>query len=492
MMTLTSKKRSSRSRLAAVGVLALGLTLGLAGCDRALEVVDPDRVNPETLATEEALPILVASAIGEFQLAYSGGTGTGLSGGESFVSMTAVFTDELMGAGTFPTRTRMDQRDWFDVFDGNTSDIAYTNFHQARRAALFAQQQIAEIEGKNADWALMRALEAYTYVAFGEFWCGAVPFTELDETGATIEESQAPVGTAEMFNRAITRFEEAIATDASLDMAKIGKARAQLNLGQAAAAASTVAGVATSYQHNIEHGQTTSRQRNGLFRLFDAGRYTIADGEGGNGLLFRTASGVTATNTERNGGAGDMRVPYILKGNNGDFGFDFETLQYRQIKYFQDQSPTVLADGVEARLIEAEAVITSNFPAALTILNALRADAMTIMASRVDGYATLDASQGYVFPPALAPLTDPGTDAGRLDLLMSERAFWQFGTGHRQGDLRRLVVNYGRAVTSVYPSGAYPRQGGGLSYGNDVLAQIDFDEANNPQFDHSMCTTTAF
>ncbi len=486
MMTLTSKKGSSHSRFAAVGVLALGLTLGLAGCEEALEVVDPDRVNPETLATEDALPIVIASAIGEFQVAYSG------SGGDSFVSMTATFTDELGGAGTFPTRTRMDQRDWFDVFDGNTSDQAYVNFHQARRASLFAQQQIAEIEGKNADWALMRALEAFAYVAFGEFYCGAVPFTELDETGAVIEETQAPIGTTEMFNRAISRFDEAIAADGTLDMARIGKARAQLDLGQATAAAGTIAGVATSYQHVIEHGGTSGRQRNGMYRLFDAGRYTVQDGEGGNGLLFRTASGVTATHTEVNGGAGDMRVPYILKGNNGDFGFDFETLEYRQIKYFQDQSPTVLADGVEARLIEAEAVITSNFPAALTILNALRADAMSIMESRVNGFASMDASFGYVFPPALAPLTDPGTDAGRLDLLMSERAFWQWGTGHRQGDLRRLVVNYGRAVTSVYPTGLYPRQGGGLSYGNDVLAQIDFDEANNPQYDHSMCTTSAF
>ncbi len=69
MMTLTSKKGSSRSRLAAVGVLALGLTLGLSACDEALEVVDPDRVNPATLGTEDALPILVASAIGEFQVA---------------------------------------------------------------------------------------------------------------------------------------------------------------------------------------------------------------------------------------------------------------------------------------------------------------------------------------------------------------------------------------------------------------------------------------
>ncbi len=162
MMRFTSSKGSSRRRLAGVGVLALGLTLGLSACDDALDVTDPERVNPETLSTEDALLVLVASAIGEFQIAYNGGTGfVGSSGGDGFVSTTATFTDELMGAGTFPTRTRMDQRDWFDVFDGNTSDVAYVNLHQARRAALFAQQQLDQIEGtRGDDWAQMRALEA--------------------------------------------------------------------------------------------------------------------------------------------------------------------------------------------------------------------------------------------------------------------------------------------------------------------------------------------
>ncbi|MCH7565398.1 MAG: hypothetical protein IH968_16415 [Gemmatimonadetes bacterium] len=479
MMKFASSKGSSRRRLAGVGVLALGLTLGLSACDDALDVTDPDRVNPETLKTEDALPVLVASAIGEFQIAYNGGTGfAGASGGDGFVSMTATFTDELMGAGTFPTRTRMDQRDWFDVFDGNTSDVAYVNLHQARRAALFAQQQLDLIEGtRGDDWALMRALEAYTYVSLGEFYCGAVPFTELDESGVVIEESRAPLSTSDMFTRAITRFEDAIAADPSLDMARIGKARAQLHLGQASAAASTVAGVPTDYIHFIEHGSTDSRQNNGMEALFDAGRYTISDVEGINGLPFRSAN--------------DMRVPFILKGNNGDFGFDFTTLEFRSLKYPEQDADLVLADGVEARLIEAEAAITSDFPAALTILNDLRADAQEIMESRVVGFANLDANFGYVFPPALAPLTDPGTDAARLDLIMSERAFWLFLTGHRQGDLRRLVVNYGRMVDSTYPTGVYSRQGGGL-YGSDVLAQVDFDEGNNPQFDNSLCETNSF
>jgi len=44
----------------------------------------------------------------------------------------------------------------------------------------------------------------------------------------------------------------------------------------------------------------------------------------------------------------------------------------------------------------------------------------------------------------LAALTDPGTAEARVDLLFRERAFWFFLTGHRQGDLRRLIRQYGR------------------------------------------------
>lgn len=482
-MRHTSRKGSSRTRLAAVGVLALGLTLGLSACDEVFRVTDPDRVNTETLSSEAALAILVASAIGEFSIAYSGGRGPGSGGGDAFVSTTGTFTDELMGAGTFTGRTAMDRRDWLSVgLSGNTSDVAYRNLHQARRAALFAQRQLDEIEGtRGADWALMRAMEAYIYVSFGEFFCGAVPFTELDETGVPVEASLAPVSTSEMFTRAITRFDEAIGADGTLHMARLGKARAQLALGQVSAAASTVASVPTSYQYFIEHSTNSRRQNNGMEGLFDIGRYTQADIEGVNGLPFRSAN--------------DMRTPFILRGSDGDFGFDFTTLEYRSLKYPKKESSLVLADGVAARLIEAEAAMSTNFGASLTILNDLRADAQAIMESRIVGFANLEAdfgAFGFVTQPALAPLTDPGTADARLDMIMSERAFWLYLTGHRQGDMRRLVVNYGRAVNSVYPTGTYMRERVGGVYGNDVLAPIDFEEANNPQFDHSQCTTNSF
>ena len=66
-----------------------------------------------------------------------------------------------------------------------------------------------------------------------------------------------------------------------------------------------------------------------------------------------------------------------------------------------------------------------------------------------------------------------------MDLMFRERAFWTFGRGQRLGDLRRLVRQYGRAATAVFPVGPYYK--GGV-YGSDVTLPIVDDETYNPKF----------
>jgi hypothetical protein len=78
--------------------------------------------------------------------------------------------------------------------------------------------------------------------------------------------------------------------------------------------------------------------------------------------------------------------------------------------------------------------------------------------------------------------------AARRAMLFSERAFWLFNTGHRQGDLRRLVRNYALPSNTVFPSGPFFR--GGLTFGNDVAYPVPFNEQNNDQFTAASCSTT--
>ena len=79
----------------------------------------------------------------------------------------------------------------------------------------------------------------------------------------------------------------------------------------------------------------------------------------------------------------------------------------------------------------------------------------------------------------LAPLADPGTAAARVDLTFRERAFWLFFQGHRLGDLRRLIRQYGRSQDTVFPIGPYKNNG---SFGTDVNVAVPSGEDNNPNF----------
>ena len=79
----------------------------------------------------------------------------------------------------------------------------------------------------------------------------------------------------------------------------------------------------------------------------------------------------------------------------------------------------------------------------------------------------------------MTPLGDAGSAPARLDQLFRARAFWRFAMGTRRGDLRRLVRQYGRPATSVFPTGAYYLGG---TYGADVNVQIPITEVTNPKF----------
>jgi hypothetical protein len=124
-----------------------------------------------------------------------------------------------------------------------------------------------------------------------------------------------------------------------------------------------------------------------------------------------------------------------------------------------------IANGVDARLIEAEAALRAgNAAQMLTILNALRASPPPL---------------GAVRPAALAALTDPGTEAARVDLLFREKALWTFGRGQRLGDLRRLIRQYNRTAADVFPTGQHYKGG---QYGSAVNLPVPSDEENNPKF----------
>lgn len=424
------------ARLALAGVLLMPA----AGCsiDDLLSVGDPDVATPGSLTGAQALPALLAGARSDFQVAYSGS-----SGSEGQITYTGLFTDELLFVESFDTRLQIDKRDVRN--DNSNVEAVFRNVMRARASAEVAAERFAEFDANSAGHSLALSLTGYGYILVGENWCSGIPFSRLVDGVAQYGE---PLSTAQIFDSAATWFEGAIAAataagDAdALDLARVGLGRALLNLGQYAEAAAAVQDVADDFEFVIEHSENTPRQYNGIFSFTYSGRrFSVSDTEAGEGLPFRSAD--------------DPRVPVELADVPA---WDGSSDLYVTPKYGTRSVNATLASGIEARLIEAEAALAANDPAGMIdILNGLRATV-----------------------PGLADLTDPGTDVAREDLLFRERAFWMYLTAHRLGDLRRLVRQYGRSPDAVFPSGQYWKLG--QTYGSDLSFPLPLDEVGNPNY----------
>lgn len=428
------------SRFTGVGVLAVVLAFSAGACGDLLEVNDPDIVSPGDLSGETGAAVRYAGAIGDFRLAYV----NDFFG--SVVIASGLLSDELYHSGTFPGFRAVDLRNVTPA-----TQFLADNFQaqQRARAALEGTagflQELAAASGQpdpRADELL--ALAGFTYVGLAELYCSGVPISTATETGELV--LGEPQTTAALLQTAVQRFDAALGTaDPQLaNLARVGKARAQLDLADFSGAAATTAAVPDAFAYlltfAISSGDNQFYNLNTLLR-----RVSVADREGGNGLDFRTA--------------GDPRVPVTQEPMPG---FDQNTPSYQLLAYaitgdaLGRETSFPLASGIEARLIEAEAALQAgNAAGAFVILNQLRAGA------------------------GLAALLDPGTAEGRTDVLFRERAFWLYATGHRLGDLRRLVRQYGRAASSVFPVGTHIS---GMAYGTDVNLPVPVEEENNPNF----------
>jgi hypothetical protein len=455
--------------LAATALLS---AVGIAGCnqDKLLTAPTPDVVLPQDISGPSALGSAYASAIGDFQVAYAGGYGNLLDNNEGLAQMGGLLSDELFNAETFTTRIEVDRRA-INTINGTTLQT-FQDAQRARALADLVSSRFQQFLPKDPRGAEVQALAAYMYLLFAENYCNGVPTSKVNDNG-TFTYGAPQTGT-QLLNTAIAKFDSAITTAgtgaagaSAASLARIGKARAQLDLGNFAAAATTAAAVPSSFAYNIEHSENTSRQNNAIFSFnYLEGRFTEGDREGGNGIPFVSLD--------------DPRDPVIDWGP----GFDQETEQFLPTKYPDRKAPTPLAIGAEARLIEAEAALKAGqIPLFVSKLNEARAAAPTY-AVDLDPKTPVRPSPD---PLDLATVTAM-TPTQQQNLLFQERALTLYLTAHRVGDLRRLTYQYGRAANTVWPTGVYaPNTDKETTYGNDVNFPIPQEESNNPQFKPNAC-----
>jgi starch-binding outer membrane protein, SusD/RagB family len=417
---------------------AVGLALALVtGCG-LLDTETPDIIQPGDVETAAGAQSRRAGALADWAFIRDG-DGTEFVDGE--ILTTGLMADEWVLSTTPPSEQEIDQR---KVSIANPGvDSLFLLMHRARAEAedaADALQRLVPEPDTVTGIPEMLTVAGYTYIAFGEDFCSGVPFSRVD--GDTVVFG-APETTTDVFNRAVARFDAALAhpaiTEDIANLAAVGKARALLDLGLFDDAAAAVAAVPTDFQYVTEHADSPQRLRNAIFSYGNDFLWSLSDFEGEVGLGYRSAE--------------DPRVPFE---DAEDVGLDGTTPQFILTKYPDATAPVVVADGIEARLIEAEQQLRNTDYAGMTItLNDLRAGADI----------------------GLDDLDEPGTQAEAEDLLFSERAFWLFATGHRLGDMRRLIRQYNRTADEVFPSGTYIKGG---SYGTDVNLPIPRSEHNNP------------
>jgi hypothetical protein len=451
-MTLANIWR--RGRRPAHLALAGCAVAALAACDDLVNFADPDELPPEAINNAAGAQALYAGALRSFGRAFAGDAG----GTEGQALISGMVADEWLHSGTFSTRVDYDRR--AAALENSTLEGAFRFLQQARidaDRAITAMLNTGAVAATDSRIAEMYNRMGAVFVYGAQNYCSGISFSNII-AGQPVYGLQ--LSTSEMLDSANFYFDRALAGPAGTNsinhnIARLHKARILMMRGPAqfAQAATLVAAIPTTFRAINEHSTINGGTENGIF-VFNTQneRFTVSHREGGNGLPFRGADPGT------NPALADPRVPWTRTGGGTDVGFDNATPQYDLLLYTTRAQATVWAKGEEARLIEAEAALQAgNVALWLQKLNELRANVA-----------------------GLAPLADPGTASGRVDLLFSERAFWLFTTGTRLMDLRRLIRQYGRTESQVFPTGVYPRPGQGGNYGTDVNLPVPTRENQNP------------
>jgi tetratricopeptide (TPR) repeat protein len=432
------------NRLAALAIVGALLT---AGCG-LLDTEQPNVIDPNTLNTPEAAEALRLGALADFAFAKDG---DGTQTEDGLILLSGLLSDEFIHSTTPPSEQEIDQRTTA-VVNPNLSD-AYFNLHKARAGsenAAAALQEFLVAPEESPEIAEMQSIAGFTYVYFGEDFCNGVPFSRSSGDSTIFG---TPQTNQQMFELALAKFDSALAhpglsnDDGTItNLALVGRARALLDLGRFDEAADAASSVDPAFQYVSEHAESPLQLENAIWVYTNLGLWSVANQEGGAGLPYITAE--------------DPRVPVDSLDDNADgvpdFGLDNQTIQYTLQKYPDAIASVVVADGIEAQLIGAEAQLQNSDLGGMT--------------------ATLNTLRQTV---GLADLGVPGSFDEGVDVLFSERAFWLYATGHRLGDMRRLIRQYTRTADSVFPTGDY-HKGSGTRYGSDVNLPIPIEEENNP------------
>ena len=422
--------------LAAVVVLvAAG---AITSCEDALRVESPGRIPAGPLENPANAALLVNGAVTDFECAFN-----------AFVVVGGLVGEELDDYTQTADRWPFDRRDVQSRdrrYATQQCDALglYTPLQAARVTANSSRRLLegwsdAEVPNRQLLIATAAAYEAWSILLLGEAFCTTVLSTvdgQVFNYGAEITRAQALAEAETRFTQAIDVATQVGTAAASIrDMARLGRARTRLDLGNTAGARADAALVPATFVFNVSTSDISSRRRNRVYA------------ESNN---LGVSSSVGAPYRALN----DPRVPWVNLNRDNALGVP----AIAQLKYTLPSSPLPLATGDEAQLIiaEVDAANAATAANAVTIINTFRA-------------------RGNQGPYA------GGLDAASLrNEIIDQRRRELFLEGTHLGDIVRYNLTLRPATGTNYPAGGqYGTQQcvGGTRVG---LPLPDIERQNNP------------
>jgi hypothetical protein len=417
--------------LACGGSLGL-LTLFASACGDlvSLKQSNPGQIDASTLYVPSNALIIVNGAIADFECSYS-----------RYVLGSGIVSDEVAAAIANTANFNYDKRliTPTDPYAGGCGGVQqpgfYTGFSTARADADTAHARFetwtdAEVTDRVKLMAQLSVYAGYSILMLGEAMCSAAI-----NVGPELTPAQLLQEAKLRFDRAIT--EATTANDATtLNLARLGRARTLLDLGDLPAAAADAALIPSNFLVNVSADLTNTRRQNSVFIHITQSFFGTVDAS------FRN---VTMEN-----GAADPRVAVT---NSGRTGTAANTPVWTPNKYPAANSVIPLAKYAEAQLIIAEARIAAGD---------LTGAAAAINNARNSGGRT-----------GMPQFSAAGLTAAQVKAqLIEERRREFFLEGHRLFDIRRFQLPLNP------PAGAPYTVGGGV-YADAICFPLPAVERNN-------------
>ena len=437
--------------------LAAGVLASAAACDSILAVDDSAVILPADIvaAGSAAVPAIVHGLVGTYQEAV-----------DDIIRYAALLTDEMVASETFDTRLQVDVRR-IQVGNSTLEGAMYAPLHQARMQAdtavvqLQARLQDGAFQSVLADMhegiALGKLYGGYTRVWLAEIYCWSIltglfpedrpmlPNARVTQALSFLQEAEATAGAAGL-------------TDIRL-AAIVGQARAHLWLRNYAQAATLAARVPSDFIYWAEYSDNEPEQYNEMYMVTwgdnEAIRWTVGDGS------------ISSVGNERWQHLDEFVALNLLRVEPDGFSaFNSRIPVVLQTLYSRPESSVMMASGVEATLIRAEAAVRSAQTAvAEQLLNGLRAY-----------YSQRALLQWRVKPPAasvqLQPLTLSGDTRTDLQTIARARARELWLTGDRLTTSRRFRLE------PLLGINLFPPVKTSISGGDDIafpIPQVELD-----------------